>query len=110
MACSLEETKQALSEEAWARQALADRFSNSINQLAEKIDTLSRLQAEKVQDLSDQIIQVAMKTGHDQQDHSKLFSQLRSSVETIQVEASTRYKKLEDRTSSIEARMSDFVH
>merc|ERR1719387_3119837 len=103
----IEEGRQALLEESRAREAFEERHGFDINNLSDRIEALQRSSAEKDQDLSNQLKMVATQCYNAVQENSRTVAQVRSGAESAQIEAGSRLLNLEDRATSLEARVME---
>lgn len=103
----LEEGRQALLEESRSREAIEARRTADVNWLSERVEALARSQAEKVQDLCEQVKTVALNVNSSLQDGTRSVLQVQSIAESTQIEASARLKKLEDRLLGIDSRIGE---
>merc|ERR1719387_1926803 len=103
----IEEGRQALLEESRSREAFEERHGFDINNLSDRIEALQRSSAEKDQDLSNQLKMVATQCYNAVQENSRTVAQVRSGAESAQIEAGSRLLNLEDRATSLEARVME---
>jgi len=106
----LEEMRQALLDEPRGREAIEARHTSDVNWLSERIEALARSQAEKVQDLCEQVKTVALNVHSSLQDGTRSVLQVQSIAESTQIEASARLKKLEDHFPLIESRIGEIAN
>jgi len=109
----LEDLRRSLQDEGRARESLEDRRHQDMSTLQDRIDTLSRFQADSKQDLEVYMKQLTtqasrlFQASQELEDNNRQALQLRSTVESAQVEANSRFQRLEDRSSTTESRLSE---
>merc|ERR1719424_2434563 len=106
----LEERWQALLEESRCREAIETRHTSDVNWLSERIESLARSQAEKVQDLCDQVKTVALNVSSSLQDGTRSVLQVQSIAESTQIEVTARIRKLDDRMANYEKKISEIAN
>merc|ERR1719502_1182764 len=103
----VEENRQALLEESKNREAIEARRIADVAWLSERIEALAKSQAEKVQDLCEQVKTVALDVHASLQDGTRSVLQVQSIAESTQIEASSRLKQPEDRILSIDNKIGE---
>jgi hypothetical protein len=103
----MNDIRQCIYDEGRARQSLEERHHQDLSTLQDRIDTHSRYQAETKQDIEKYMMQLTSSANKELEEHNRTVLHLRAAVEGAQLEAQTRFQKLEDRSNSLETRHSD---
>jgi len=81
-----------------------------VNRINDRIDALSRVQADSAQDLVEQVKLVEIKTNQDLQEYARHNVKVRASVETNDLEVRARCQRLEDKQCGLENRIQEFMN
>merc|ERR1712232_893613 len=95
---TIQELRQAIEDEGRTRAALDDTHNREIAAMQDRIDSLSRYQAEAKQDVESYMRQLTASANKELEEHARLVTHLRSGVDSAQVEVASRFQKLEDRS------------
>ncbi|CAK0796005.1 unnamed protein product [Prorocentrum cordatum] len=107
ISAQVEETGRLLLKEARAREALGERTHEDNARLAERVQALSRWQAEKGQELADQVTQAALKASQESLDSSRELVQMRADLEAMRAEGAARRGALEEALARHGAQIED---
>lgn len=103
----IEELRRSLVDESRNRENLEERFHQDLNTLQDRLDSLSRYQADSKQDIEHYMKTITAEANKELEDNTRQVLSLRAVVDKVQVEASTRLQKVEDRTTAIENRQGE---
>jgi len=104
---SIDEARQAALDEARFRENLEARHVADISWLTERIEALARSQAEKVQDVCEQVKSIAVNVNDSLQDGNRSVLQVQSIVESTQIEVTARFKALEERSLHLDSKVME---
>lgn len=103
----IDDIRRAVQDEGRARESLEDRHHQDLLSLQDRIDTLSRYQAESKQEMEGYMKHLTTGANQELEDHNRQVLQLRSGMESAQIEVSTRFQKMEDKHLSVENRLQE---
>merc|ERR1712232_1162183 len=108
--CTIEEMKKVLADEQRLREEVEGRYSQGISRINDRIDTLSRVQADTAQDLVEQVKQVELRRINELHDPTQHIIKVSQKAETSELEAKARCQQMEEKTASLENRLQEFMH
>jgi hypothetical protein len=103
----IEESRQAILEEGKSREAIEARRVADVAWLSDRIEVLAKSQADKVQDLCEQVKTVAFDVHNSLQDGTRSVLQVQSIAESTKIESTSRLKQLEDRILAIDNKVGE---
>jgi hypothetical protein len=106
----LEDFKSALQDEVQRRDGLEERLGQAVNRVSDRVDAISRVQADTAQDFNEQVRLMEMRISQDIQDQARANVKARADVETADVEVRARCQRLEERMGNNERRIQDITH
>eukprot|EP00747_Dinoflagellata_sp_TGD_P168365 gnl/TRDRNA2_/TRDRNA2_194575_c0_seq1.p1 gnl/TRDRNA2_/TRDRNA2_194575_c0~~gnl/TRDRNA2_/TRDRNA2_194575_c0_seq1.p1 ORF type:complete len:647 (-),score=123.45 gnl/TRDRNA2_/TRDRNA2_194575_c0_seq1:57-1910(-) len=103
------EIRNQMKTETLAREALEDKFMNDVHAINDRIDANSAHQAHLVADQMNAFKKVADEHSSEVQTYARAVLNQKNEHETTMSEARSRFIDLEDRCTSLEARIADIV-
>lgn len=104
---TIQDLRRALHDESRERAGAEDRHIRDMQALQDRIDGLSRNQAEYKQDLEIYMKQLTTSANKELEEHNRTVLQLRSGVESAHCEVANRFQKLEDNHTNMENRLKE---
>jgi hypothetical protein len=106
----IDEMKKMVIDDQRIREDAELRYNNAISRINDRIDALSRVQADSVQDLAEQLKQVEFRRINELHDPTQHIINVSQKAETSELEVKARCQQVEDKTASLENRLQEFMH
>eukprot|EP00929_Paragymnodinium_shiwhaense_P003836 TRINITY_DN104509_c0_g1_i1.p1 TRINITY_DN104509_c0_g1~~TRINITY_DN104509_c0_g1_i1.p1 ORF type:complete len:656 (-),score=140.50 TRINITY_DN104509_c0_g1_i1:107-2074(-) len=107
---TLDNMHEELAQESRNRELLGERLVETAHRLGERMDALSRSQADATQDLLQQVKESETRMATEMQDYAMSGVKARATVENLEIEVRGNVQRVEDRTRALQSKLQEFMH